>query len=239
VSWTLNPGAADAAYQRASDAGIPIVGMGSTSKYFFSSVWDPSGVDCRMTKDGAAFIAKRVPGAKVLVIGGPPVPALEFYINCFIKDAKAAGLNVVERQNNVKDQAASAQSIVQDMLTKHPDANAIFSYNDASALGAAAVVRASGKQAWVEGKQEGIIIMSNGGQPPALNAIKAGAMTAAYDVSPEQLGRISVQLLAQKIKGRKVPKRVVGPFKLWTAKNAGQYVSNLKRPIKLTPLVGS
>jgi ribose transport system substrate-binding protein len=167
------------------------------------------------------------------------VPALEFYMTCFTKDAKAAGFKILERQNNVKDQAATAQSIVQDMLTKHPDANVIFSYNDASALGAAAVLRASGKKAWVEGKQKGIIVLSNGGQPPALAAIKAGAMTGAYDVSPEQLGRIAVQLISLKAAGKKVPGRVVGPFKLWTAKNAAQYTSNLKRPIKLTPLVGS
>ena len=93
-------------------------------------------------KAAANYIAKRVPKGKVLVIGGPPVPSITNYTNCFVKAAKKDGLNVVGKQNNMKDTAATAQPIVQDLLTKNPDVNAIWCYNDPSCLGAGAVVRA-------------------------------------------------------------------------------------------------
>ena len=48
-------------------------------------------------------------------------------------------------------------------MTKHPDVNAIWCYNDPSCLGAGAVVRSSGKKAWVEGKNKGIVITGANG----------------------------------------------------------------------------
>ena len=80
------------------------------------------------------------------MIGGPPVPSITNYTNCFVKAAKTAGLKIVGKQNNVKDTAATAQPIVQDLRTKHPDVNAIWCYNDPSCLGAGAVVRSSGRR---------------------------------------------------------------------------------------------
>ena len=82
------------------------------------------------------------------------------------------GLTIVERQDNVKDTATTAQPIVQDLLTKHPDTQAIWAYNDPSALGAGAVVRSSGKDIWVQGKQEGVIIIGANGSKDAAAAIK-------------------------------------------------------------------
>src|SRR5205823_14835368 len=67
-----------------------------------------------------------VPKGKVIAIGGPPVPAITNYTNCFLKAAKTDGLSIVGKQYNVKDTAATAQPIVQDLLTKHPDVNAIW-----------------------------------------------------------------------------------------------------------------
>jgi ribose transport system substrate-binding protein len=236
ISWTLDPGAAEGAYKRARAANIPIVGMSSTSPSFSGVVWDAPSHDCRQSQLGVSFIAKRAPGAKVIVIGGPPVPSITLETNCFVKAAGAAGLKVVAKQNNLRDQAAAAQSIVQDLLTKHPDTQAIWCYNDASCEGAGAVAHSSHTNVWVEGKQKGLIIVGNDGNPAGIAAIKNGTMSATFDEFPEQQGRIAVQLISMILKGQKVPKNIVVASKRWDATNAASYIPQNKRPIKIGPL---
>jgi ribose transport system substrate-binding protein len=239
ISWTLDPGAAGAAYKRALAAGIPIVDYGSHSNVT-SSVFDARGYGCGQGQAAADYIAKRVPGGKVLVIGGPPVPAITNYTNCFVKGAAKDGLKVVGKQYNTKDTAATAQPIVQDLLTKNPDVNAIWCYNDPSCLGAGAVVKAAGKPIWVEGKQKGIVITGANGSADAAAAIKAGLVTGTWDPQPSDMGRIAVEILAMHLKDGKplsaLPKIVVVPNKIWDASNVSKYVDPKKRPVVLAPI---
>ena len=242
ITWTLDPGAAGAAYKRALAVGIPIVDFGSALNVT-ASVFDARGFGCGQGKAAADYIAKRVPKGKVIVIGGPPVPAITNYTNCFVAGAKKDGLNLVGKQYNVKDTAATAQPIVQDLLTKNPDVNAIWCYNDPSCLGAGAVVRAAGKKAWIEGKQKGIVITGANGSADAAAAIKSGLVTGTWDPQPSDMGRIAVQILAMHLKDGKplaaLPKIVVVPNKIWDASNVAGYVDPLKRPVKITPIPAS
>jgi ribose transport system substrate-binding protein len=239
ITWTLDPGASGAAYKRALAAGIPIVDYGSTQNVT-SSVFDARGFGCAQGKRAADYIAKRVPKGKVIAIGGPPVPAITNYTKCFVSAAKGDGLKIVGLQYNVKDTAATAQPIVQDLLTKNPDVNAIWCYNDPSCLGAGAVVKAAGKKAWVEGKQKGIVITGANGSGDAAAAVKAGLITGTWDPQPSDMGRIAVEILAMHLKQGKplsaLPKIVVVPNKIWDASNVSGYVDPKKRPVKLAPI---
>ena len=76
----------------------------------------------------------------MLAIGGPPVPSIQAYEKCFAENAERNGLTIVGKAHNTKDTAATAQPIVADLLTKTPDVDAIWAYNDASALGASAAL---------------------------------------------------------------------------------------------------
>jgi ribose transport system substrate-binding protein len=236
ITWTLDAGAAGAAYKRALDKGIAVIDYGSTSNVT-SSVFDERGYGCSAGGKAAKYIAQRVPKGKVLAIGGPPVPSITNYTNCFVKAAKAAGLQVVGKQNNVKDTAATAQPIVQDLLTKHPDVNAIWCYNDPSCLGAGAVVRAAGKKVWVEGKQKGIVITGANGSSDAAQGVKNGVLSGTWDPQPDVMGTLAIELLAMHLKQGKalsaLPKIVVVPIKMWNAKNISGYVDPLKRPVKV------
>jgi ribose transport system substrate-binding protein len=234
ITWTLDPGAAGAAYKRATAKGIPIVDFGATQNVN-STVYDERGFGCSMGQKAAAYIAKRVPKGKVLVIGGPPVPSIVNYTNCFVKAAKAKGLVVGDKQDNVKDTAATAQPIVQDMLTKHPDTDAIWCYNDPSCLGAGAVVRSSGKKVWIEGKQKGIVITGANGSNEAAEGIKSGVISATWDPQSPEMGRVAVQILAMHLVDKKplsaLPKVVVVPMKVWDAKTIKGFVDPLKRKV--------
>lgn len=234
ITLTLDPGAADAAYKRAADAGIPVVGINSESKYIQTEVAQETDTSCIPSTDAARFIAERIPGAKVLVIGGPPVPSIRLRTDCFVKAAQKSGLQIVEQQDNVKDTASTAQPIVENMLTKHPDVQAIFAYNDPSALGAAAVVRAAGRKAW-SGDQQGIVIIGINATPDAIAAIKAKAMTATYDPNSADAGAAAAAALAIVIDQGKprsaMPKRIVIKAKRWDADNVSSYVSPRERKV--------
>jgi ribose transport system substrate-binding protein len=238
ITWTLDPGTVAAAYKSALAAGIPIIDFGSTSNVT-STVYDQRSWGCGMGMRSAQYISSRIPHAKVLVIGGPPVPSITNYTNCFVKDAKQLGLTVLEEQKNVNDTAATAQPIVQSMLTKYPDAQAIWAYNDPSALGAGAVVRSAGDKVW-SGSQKGIIIEGANGSADAAAGIKSGVITATWDPQPEMMGAISVELLAMYLKDHKplssLPKVIVVPMKVWDSSNVASYVNPLKRTVTVGPI---
>jgi ribose transport system substrate-binding protein len=238
VTWTLDPGTVAAAYKRALSKKIPIVDFGSTSNVS-STVYDERGYRCSMGVKAAKYISSRIPRAKVLVVGGPPVPSITNYTNCFVKAAKAQKLVVLEVQKNVNDTATTAQPIVQSMLTSHPDAQAIWCYNDPSALGAGAVVRSSGKTVWGNGKK-GIIIEGANGSADAAAGIKQSVITATWDPRPDVMGLLAVELLAMNLKSGKplssLPKIIVVPMKVWDSSNIEGYVDPLKRTVKLGPI---
>ena len=149
ASWTLDPGAAAGAYGQAKAAGIPgrrreLRGHGHRR----DGVVGDQPVRRRVADRGAHASTSREerPGAKVLEIGGPPVPSIQAYEKCFAENAKRNGLTIVGKAHNTKDTAATAQPIVADLLTKNPEVDAIWAYNDASALGASAALIADGRE---------------------------------------------------------------------------------------------
>jgi ABC-type sugar transport system substrate-binding protein len=58
ITWTLDAGAAGAAYKRATDKGIPVIDYGSTSNVT-SAVFDERGYKCTAGVKAAGWIAKR------------------------------------------------------------------------------------------------------------------------------------------------------------------------------------
>lgn len=241
TSWTLDPGAADAVYSRAVKAGALVVGFNSVSKNIATTIGQETdfGTSCKPFKDAAAYIAQRIPGAKVFVVGGPPVPSITYRVQCFIKAAKLRGLKVVAKQDNVKDTAATAQPIVQDMFTQHPDVQAIWAYNDPSALGGAAVMQSSGKKVW-SGSTKGVIVIGNNGSQEAIDAIKAGKMSVTYDGNSPQTGAMAIWALALHLKlGKPVasmPKVIMIKATRYDSSNVSSYVPALKRKVTLPPL---
>jgi ribose transport system substrate-binding protein len=236
VTWTLDPGTVAGAYKRALAAGIPIVDFGSTTNVT-STVYDARAYGCGMGLKAAQYIAARIPHAKTLVIGGPPVPSITNYVDCFMKEAKSIGLTILEEQNNVNDTAATSQPIAQAMLTKYPDTQAIFAYNDPSALGAGADVRSSGGKVWC-GSQKGIVIEGANGSADGAAGVKSCVITVTWDPQPVEMGAIAVQILAMYLKDHKplssLPKLIVIPLIPWDMSNISKYVPPMSRKASLT-----
>lgn len=236
MSWTLDPGAADAAYKRARDAGIAVIGLNSTSKYFNSVMAADTDTTCRVANEQAAYIARLVPRAKVLAIGGPPVPSITLSTNCFVKAAKQRGLTILELQKDATGSQAGGQKVAENLLLKHPDVQAMWVFSDGDALGASAALAASGKRVW-SGKNKGIVLVSRNGVQAAIDAVKAGRMTATWDNNQPLLGAAAVQILKRiivdKVPPSEIPKRVAIPSQRWDLTTIGKYKSPLKRAVPL------
>ena len=90
------------------------------------------------------------------------------------------GLQVVATADGgyLRDKGLSA---AQDLLTRHPDINAIYGENEDMALGASQAVDAAGLKQW-DGNQ-GIVIVGADGLLSGMDAIRNGKLTASVDVN--------------------------------------------------------
>ena len=238
TSWTLDQGAATAVYQRAQQAGIPVVTENSPGDFVSTVFVQEQNVTRKAQEDAAKLIAGVYPGAKILLVGGPPVPYILYVTRNMEITAKAAGLKVLGRQDNMTDQADGAQVIVQDLMTKFPDIDAIWCFNDRSALGASAVVRALGKKVYniAKPKEGGIIVTGMNGTQEALEAVEAGVLTATYSGNSELVGAAEIELLYKVASGqmakKDMPAVIVCPYKRYDGSNLKEAVYPLNRKIE-------
>jgi ribose transport system substrate-binding protein len=245
ASWTLDAGAAAGAYGQAQAAGIPVVGVNSEGPGIDATVW----WELNLCGPGAPiagiaeYIAAEKPRAKVLAIGGPPVPSIQAYERCFARNAERNELTIVGTAHNTRDTAATAQPIVADLLIKHPDVDAIWAYNDASALGASAALTAEGEAVY-DGGGDGVIVFGQNGDVDAITAIREHRLTGTVDPDPVGTGWALIKALSRFVGQDKVehpPTRLVVESTTWTAANIADYTPPRERRFTLdtVPLVSS
>lgn len=103
-TWSMDPNAVAGVFARAGEQGVPVIGVNSPGEGVTATVfWEIN----LCSEDGpfaqqAAYIAAKKPGAKVIIMGGPPVPSIMQNMECATKTSEAAGLTVVDRVDNVK-----------------------------------------------------------------------------------------------------------------------------------------
>jgi ribose transport system substrate-binding protein len=203
ASWTLDPGATAGAYTRAISQGIPVIGMNSEGEGVTSTVWwetvtcEPGGPQER----SAEFIAEKKPKAKVIVMSGPPAPSIINMTDCFTAAAKKNGLNIINRTDNTADTAESAQRLMEDLLTKHPDVEAVWNYNDQSALGDSAAITSAGKKVAKASDGDGIIVIGSNGDKDAIDAIRDGRLTATWDPDNVATGFAAIKQMQTALEG--------------------------------------
>ena len=243
ASWTLDPGAAAGAYGQAKAAGIPVVGVNSEGSGIRATVWWENNL-CgpgSPIAEIAQYIADERPGAEVLEVGGPPVPSIQAYEKCFAENAKKRGLTIAGEAHNTKDTAATAQPLVADLLTKTPDVDAIWAYNDASALGASAALTSNGEKVY-DGSNDGVIVFGQNGDADAITAIRQHRLTGTVDPDNVATGWALIKAVSGFVgdaTGDHPPKELVVQSHTWTFENIGDYESPRDRHYSLdtVPLV--
>lgn len=231
TTWTLDPELAEPALVRAREAGVLLLGFNSRSPSFDAVVRLAADTSAEPAEDAAASIAARIPGARVAVVGPPPVPELVHRTESFLAAAAGHGLEVVARIDNLGDLADPAERAVAELLRRHPALDAIWCFNDPSAIGAGRALRASGRTAW-SAQREGVIVVGINGTQEAVDAVAAGEITLTYDANPIEAGAAAIEAIHALLTGaRAAPLEVEIGCSRVDASALGRYVPWDARPL--------
>jgi len=201
--------------QAANRAGIPVF----TSDI---AVLSPDArVECHVASDNVAggrlagqALAEALGGhGRVAVIDHPEVESVIQRVAGFREEiAKHPGIEIVSvlPGRGVKDLAMHA---AEDILTAHPDLDGIFGINDDSALGALAAVEKAGRLGRVT-------IVGFDAVPEARKAIADGRIHADVIQQPRDIGRRTVEAVADYLAGKPVPPAILIPCGLYTHESA-------------------
>jgi ribose transport system substrate-binding protein len=224
-AWTLDPGTIAGAYEEAQGKGIPVIGDNSAGPGITDTVWfetqlcepgGPQAVD-------AEKIAEIHPGAKTIMIGFELAESLAELSKCFAQEAKKAGLDVINETNNEADSASGSQKLVEPLLTKYPEVEAIWCYNDESAMGVSAALLAQGKQVATTENPEGVVVTGQNGDKDAIEAVEEGRISWTWDQDNVATGYALVKAMNAALEG-KPPKDILVEGQFVDSETVGEYV---------------
>lgn len=205
VVWPLDVRALGPVLARADDAGIPVIGIEPDLKRtdapegFDSQIWERRDYIAYLQAREAARLA---PAASFGQIGfAIPVPTLEEQLARQVVWAERFGLELAGRTDNPSDDIAGGETAMTQLLSQHPDIELLLSYNDESAVGAAAAARA-------QGKRDVLLVGSNGGTL-GTDAIENGRLSVTVQVPAPDIGRDTAWGAYGLAAGAEVPPTVI------------------------------
>ena len=217
----LNPVDSDAAKPAASavmDRGIPVIAVdrgitGRTPTSFIASDNVAGG------RQAATVLAELTRGrGRVAVLEGQPgASATRDRGSGFLGElAKHPGLRVVASQTANFDRE-EALDVMTNIMQANPGITAVYAHNDEMALGAAVALGSrAGKDIRIIGFDGGV---------DALEAVKAGTLSATIAQQPAELGRQAVLQAAKAANGRPVEADVPVPVNTVTARNVDSFLN--------------
>ena len=190
--YPLDPRGVGPVLQQAVDKGVTLLGfnaditkeVGQKPDAPYSGQIYDAFVSRPFADEQVAWVKDNISGGKVLYHGlALPVPSLERHAELVIEGLKGlTNVQYVGRTDSKTDDIDAAVAPVQAALTKDPDISVIVAYSDAGALGAAAAVKALGREGDVK-------IISSQLQDPGIQAIKDGKIDLTYDFQNILLGK--------------------------------------------------
>ncbi len=224
-AWTLDPGTITGSYEAAQKAGVPVIGDNSAGPGITDTVWfetqlcepgGPQAID-------AEKIAELHPHAKVLMIVFEQAQSLVEVAKCFAREAKKAGLDVIAEANNEADSAAGSQKQFEPLLTKTPDIEAVWCYNDESAMGVSAALLTEGKKIATTENPEGVLVTGQNGDKDAIEAVEEGRLSWTWDQDNVATGYALVKAMDAALEG-KPPKDILVEGQFVDSETVGEYV---------------
>ena len=185
--------------EKVNRAGIPIITLGTDS--------DGGKRECLIATDevlggklGAEWITRALYGkGKVAILEGSPgsqsnVLRVEGFRN---EIQKAKGIQIVSSLT-ARFRRDEGMRVMSEILTAHPDLNAVMAVNDEMALGALETLRARGKLKQVK-------LVGYNGAAEALHQVYHGNMAADVLQYPERMGELFVEWAVKLCQGEKLP----------------------------------
>lgn len=147
----------------------------------------------------AEALASRIGGkGKVLIIDHPTVASVQDRVRGFEEGLKKYPDITIVAKLSADGQRAKATQIMEDMLQAHRDLAGVFGINDDSALGAAGVIEAAGRN--------DIVVIGYDATDEAQTAIKKGGPLKADVIQyPDVIGKTAIDLIADHLAGKPVP----------------------------------
>ena len=206
------------AVRKARAAGIVVVAVDVAAE---------GGVNATVMSDNvqagrvaAEYLVKRLNGkGSVVIINGPPVSAVADRVAGAEAVFRATpGIRLLSRDQNAGGNRQGGMNVMTDLLTAHPQIDAVFAINDPSGLGAALALR--------QARRDNVVVAAVDGAPDAEKALRdeknAFAASAAQD--PFTMAGKAVEVGFGILQGRPAPEgRVLVPVSLITRDNIAGY----------------
>jgi ribose transport system substrate-binding protein len=209
----LDPNAFEGPFERAEEAGAVVVEMYNPDSTAPGMVYENSRA---AGEDAVELVAEQFPdGARAIVIGGPPIPAVLERVGGFVDNAEANGIEILEQADNLQDNVNDARTLADDLLTQHPDVQVVFGFNDNSAIGAGLAAEARGMD---------LMIFGINGTREGVDAVREGTITATYEADQWLMGYTAAEMGAQLHAGQEPEAEVAVDMHRWDESNVDEWV---------------
>lgn len=203
---------------RARAAGIPVV-IVDTDVNWAPKLGYVGGDNLKAGRMAGEFIVGRLGGSgKVAIIRGIlGVATHDERVTGFqqaIANATGIQLAAVQPANSER---ALGMSVMENLLTSHPDLKAVFATNDQMALGAVEAVAARN----LTGR---VAVVGIDATWEAVRAVQAGRLAGDIAMYPEQLGAKSVEAAIKAARGETIARRIDTDEALVTQANAASFL---------------
>jgi ribose transport system substrate-binding protein len=113
------------------------------------------------------------------------------------------------------------RTTMENMLSSHPNLDAIYSISDTQTFGAVKAIEATGKDP---------LVVSFDAQPEALKDIQAGTVIdASVGQFPFKVGALAVKTAVEVAQGKTVPKQVISPLIMVDKSNVGEFTADQRK----------
>ncbi len=195
----INPTDSDAvgnAVKMANQANIPVITLDRVAAQgrVVSHVASDNRLGGKMAGD---YIAKRLgDSAKIIELAGIAGTSAARERGEGFKTAADAHKFVVLASQPADFDRTKGLNVMQNLLTAHPDVQAVFAQNDEMALGAMRALQTAGKS--------DVVVVGFDGTADGVKAVQGGKLAATVAQQPEQIGVIGVQTADKVLKGQQV-----------------------------------
>jgi ribose transport system substrate-binding protein len=192
---------------RASKVGIPVIiydsGIDSDNYRTFVATDNYLGGEL-----GAERLGERMKGkGKIVMVKTTPGGASTTAREDGFRDGLKAKYPAIEILDERFGMASVAQSltVMENMLTAHPDLEGVFCSNESGSLGAAQALRARNRK---------LMLVGFDSSPSLIEAVQAGWIDSLVIQDPFKMGETAVVSAAKAIRGEPTPKKIALPPRL-------------------------
>ncbi|MDU4095262.1 MAG: ribose ABC transporter substrate-binding protein RbsB, partial [Pantoea sp.] len=195
----INPTDSDAvgnAVKMANQANIPVITLDRVAAQgkVISHVASDNRFGGKMAGD---FIAKKLgEGAKIIELQGIAGTSAARERGEGFKQASDAHKFQILGSQPADFDRTKGLNVMQNLLTAHPDVQAVFAQNDEMALGALRTLQTAGKS--------DVVVVGFDGTADGVKAVEGGKLAATVAQMPEKIGQVGVQIADKALKGEKV-----------------------------------